>query len=300
VAADQPGGRSAHNRWWTAGVASGGVLIIDAYNVLHTRGVLPPDLAGPGVPELVRLIGQSRYARRSVSVVCDGTGAGSSGVRMGDVRIVFAGRHQEADDVIEAMIRRFTHGRSLVVVSSDRRLRRAARRHGAVSLASAAFLAELAEDWGRGPSAKRGGVSPVALRVGPPLDPYSVEAWMREFGVEPPAVERDALGGEGAEIRQSGRRTDEKKQQTKPAPPAFGDRLEVPAIEPPAERVERVDVPLSGEAVRASAEAGDDQGGIREEDLDPVLRAALEEWRDRLTLDDLDMRRWLPDIDPMC
>lgn len=272
------------------------MLIIDAYNVLHTKGVLPPDLAGPGVPELVRLIGRSRYAKRSVSVVCDGTGAESSGVRMGDVRVVFAGRHQEADDVIEAMIERFTHGRSLVVVSSDRRLRRAARRYGAVSLASAAFLAELVEDWGRGPAARRGGPSARALRVGPPLDPYSVDAWMREFGVEPPtAAPRDATGSEADDRTDRDRK---RKGRREPAPPAFGDRLQVPFIEPP------LVAPPGGQESSDTAgsvpvpDEPERPGGLRVEDLDPVLRAALEEWRDRLSLDDLDMRRWLPDVDP--
>jgi hypothetical protein len=50
------------------------MLIIDAFNVLHTQGVLPPDLADPGVPGLIRLIAASRYARRDLTIVCDGSG----------------------------------------------------------------------------------------------------------------------------------------------------------------------------------------------------------------------------------
>ena len=36
-------------------------LLIDAYNVLHVVGVLPPDLAGIDLEELAILIAKSRF-----------------------------------------------------------------------------------------------------------------------------------------------------------------------------------------------------------------------------------------------
>jgi len=48
-------------------------VIVDAYNVLHTVGVLPPDLAGLGVREFHALLDSvSRYRRRTLTLVCDG------------------------------------------------------------------------------------------------------------------------------------------------------------------------------------------------------------------------------------
>jgi hypothetical protein len=35
------------------------------------------------------------------------------------------------------------------------------------------------------------------------------------------------------------------------------------------------------------------------DNLDPLLLEALQEWRDRLTIDDLDMQRWIPDATPL-
>jgi predicted RNA-binding protein with PIN domain len=122
------------------------VLLIDAYNVLHVSGILPPELAGPDVAGLVRLIARSRYADRELTVVCDGVGSKSHGVSLGAARVLFSGTEREADDLIEVLITRFGRGRTLEVVSSDRRLHRAARRGKAGVISAEAFLRHLAED----------------------------------------------------------------------------------------------------------------------------------------------------------
>jgi hypothetical protein len=97
------------------------MLIIDAFNVLHTQGVLPPDLADPGVPGLIRLIAASRYARRDLTIVCDGSGgSGTSGVRMDRAHVLYSGAGREADDLIEDLIDRFHRSNPLIVVSSMR------------------------------------------------------------------------------------------------------------------------------------------------------------------------------------
>jgi hypothetical protein len=68
--------------------------------------------------------------------------------------------------------------------------------------------------------------------------------------------------------------------------------------------------PASGDVVRPRAASVDEraaaeppsvvESGSGSVALDPVLLAALEEWRGRLSVDDLDMQRWLDgkDIDP--
>ncbi|MBZ0171833.1 MAG: NYN domain-containing protein, partial [Phycisphaerales bacterium] len=157
------------------------MLIVDTYNVLHIQGVLPPRLAGLGVPDLVRLVSVSRYAGRRLTLVCDGgPGGGVSGVRMHTAHILYAGSHLEADDVIEQLIERYHRGNSLDVVSTDRRLRRAASRRGARSITSERFLTHLVEDE-QTPAPQRGHL----LRAQVPLDAYSVGQWIREFGLTP-------------------------------------------------------------------------------------------------------------------
>lgn len=251
------------------------MLIVDTFNVLHCPGVLPTRLAGLGVPDLVRLISVSRYAARSITLVCDGGGSGGdSGVRMDGVRILFSGAGREADDLIERLIERFHRGNALEVVSSDRRLRRAARRFRAGWISSEAFLGALAEDERR-PIPKRGNV----LRGQVPLDRYSVRQWLEEFGLP-----TDAGGAAGLPARDEGSRA-ASPARTAPAT-GLGEALRVSL--PP---------PLPTATAPASGTEGDGPAGI--EGVDPLLLAALEEWRDRLRLDDLDMQRWLPDASPI-
>jgi len=286
------------------------MLLVDAYNVLHTTGVLPPDLAGQDVPGLIRLIAHSRYADRELTVVCDGVGSKDRGVSFGHARVLFSGAGREADDLIERLIARYAKGRTLTVVSSDRRLHRAARRGRASGMASDDFLRHLAEDHRRVPVRDRtGGWAP---RAAVPLDPYSVRQWMDEFGFEPPeppgpreiesaevasgqkVASTSERAGALAEARK--RAAERARQHRAPASPAtFGTRLGLP------EPVEPVPEPIEPSEPRYPApEPVVDQPGVpRELDLDPELRRALEEWRDVVSEDDLDMTRWIDGVHPI-
>ena len=46
--------------------------LVDAYNVLHVVGVLPPELAGIDLEELAALLEGSRFGREEVLLICDG------------------------------------------------------------------------------------------------------------------------------------------------------------------------------------------------------------------------------------
>jgi len=180
------------------------MLLVDVSNVLHTTGVLPEHmLNGPeglDVPELARLISGSRYARRRTVLVCDGVGpvdttkreathAGGgvatptptntapSGKEIAGLDVVYAGACQEADDVIELLIARDSAPRRLLVVSTDRRLARAARRRRAQSITSEGFLRHLAGDADK-PKARP--LPGYATQV--PLNEYAVGYWMSLFG----------------------------------------------------------------------------------------------------------------------
>ncbi len=250
------------------------VILIDTYNVLHTPGVLPLGLAGLDIDGLCRLIAVGRYAAREITLVCDGHGRDT---RRGGMHIVFAG---DADSWIESRLARDSAPRRILVVSSDRRVRRAADRVGAAVLSSATFLARLAIDLDR----KRPEPRP-RFATDVPLDALSVAYWAGHFGVSreemarleaesrsiTPSMEspEPGLGGVKAggpqpeEARPAGRLNRETMGHERPAPPSLGEGLPPPAF---------------------------DARGLAD---DPVIRSALEHWSGRLSLDDLDMSRWL-------
>ncbi|MEM7621995.1 MAG: NYN domain-containing protein [Planctomycetota bacterium] len=268
------------------------MLIVDAYNVLHQTGVLSPDLAGIDVPGLVRLLGTSRYATRKTTLVCDGGGSGGSGVQMGHVNVLFSGYHSEADDLIETLIDRYSHGGGLSVVSSDKRLRRAAKRRGSESIASDRFLRHLEHDHnGRGTGSGDSETLPVFVHE-IPLDPWSVNHWMRAFGVEPagePAAESPPASRTGAKPGDRDPDTRVGRSPVREASPPTKAAGEGHAL-PPAAASAVPEADVTQKSPDASPEP------VR---LDPLLRAALEEWRGRLSPDDLDMTKWVDDVQPI-
>jgi predicted RNA-binding protein with PIN domain len=114
-------------------------------------------------------------------VIFDGTGPWSkqpySGFRQ--VRVVFAGADIEADAVIEDTIRRSKNPRKLIIVSNDRRVRRAALKRKAVALASEDFWSKLMHCITR----KRPQPEPTGKRHG--LNATDTSKWLREFDLEP-------------------------------------------------------------------------------------------------------------------
>lgn len=153
-------------------------LILDAYNVLHVVGVLPPHLAGLDVDELAELIARSRYRGERAWLVCDGQPrATGPTIHRGRVAIQYAGTAVDADSRIEQMIDASTSPRRLTVVSSDHRVRRAARRRQCQWLPAEEFLAHLAAD------ARHQARSPGPARPAVPLAGSDVDRWIREFGL---------------------------------------------------------------------------------------------------------------------
>ena len=159
------------------------MLLIDAYNVLHETGVLPQEFADIDIPGLVGLLQLTRYAGTPTTIVCDGVrpGAGHGGPSatvIGDAKVLYAGGGREADDEIERLLEVTSHASRLLVVSSDKRIQRAAKRRRAGWTRSATFLAEIARDLDRKT------VEPLPKWVHEiPLGGEGVAAWMREFGL---------------------------------------------------------------------------------------------------------------------
>lgn len=121
-------------------------LILDTFNVLHTVGVLPPDLAGIDVQGLIGLIQSSRYRQEKVILACDGKPKPELVSSDPSITIRFSGAGKPADDLIDQLVRASSAPRKLVVVSSDHAVQRTGRRRRCTVLTSEEFLAHLADD----------------------------------------------------------------------------------------------------------------------------------------------------------
>src|SRR4051794_15010603 len=112
--------------------------VIDGYNLLHAMGALGGK-AGPHGLEKARgrLLGMLHGAMgeesSAVTVVFDAAHAPPGSARDQDahgIHVKFATGKQEADDVIEQLIRQSSSPKTLHVVSDDHRLHQAAKRRG--------------------------------------------------------------------------------------------------------------------------------------------------------------------------
>lgn len=182
-------------------------LLLDAYNILHVVGVLPPDLAGIDLDELADLVADSRFRGDEAILVCDGVPKRHA-VTHPSVHVRFAGAGRTADETIVRLVRRSSAPKRITVVTSDREIVQAVRRRRAGVIPSDRFLAMLAEDHTRPGSPSRSS-STSAMH---PSDRRQVDAWLRLFRVDP---ELEALPPSGSPATES-------PSTTPPAPE--GDR----------------------------------------------------------------------------
>lgn len=295
------------------------MLLIDTSNVLHVTGVLPSHLAGLDVPGLARLISASRYGRRRAVLVCDGVGpvsaaggAGAagdaaagmlattntapSGKEIAGLDVVYAGASQEADDVIELLIARDSAPRRLLVVSTDRRLVRAANRRRAQSITSEAFLRHLAVDSEK-PKAKP--LPGYATQV--PLNEYAVGYWMSLFGYgsmegQAPAGERPVADVSNAAQRGLERERERERAQRLAKSPHAHERLKIPKQLLEAEGSPKPATPKPASPAKPPAPTPA-SAPSKPHELPSDLARLLKD--SGLTIDpaDLDMTQWLPKDD---
>jgi predicted RNA-binding protein with PIN domain len=158
--------------------------LIDGYNLLYAMGVLHGRTGPTGLRKArLGLLGllKSSYADQpaSVTVVFDAAQApaGAAEVVQEDgIEIRFAVHEREADDLIEALIRRDAAPRQLTVVSDDHRIQQAARRRGCLVLGCGDFLDELAKR-------RRSRHHKPAIQADKPLAPSGDETqyWLEAF-----------------------------------------------------------------------------------------------------------------------
>lgn len=97
-----------------------------------------------------------------------------------EMTIRFASNYDSADDLIEELVRADSTPRSLVVVSSDHRLQRAARRRKGTAFDSDYW-------WNRVVRNRRSRLAPAPLETERPSAPASdkeIEDWIARFGAE--------------------------------------------------------------------------------------------------------------------
>jgi predicted RNA-binding protein with PIN domain len=156
-------------------------VIIDGNNLLWAIQEAGEDFEEIGPVRLCHIL--SRYlklAGESGEIIFDGTGPPDKSPydNVTNLEVFFAGPSADADKVIEDKIKATTAPRRLTVVSSDRRLRAAARLRRASAVKSEAFWNQLLKLLSRGNKSKE----PAAKRWG--LSEIETEQWLKFFGIK--------------------------------------------------------------------------------------------------------------------
>lgn len=159
------------------------VFLIDGHNLLWAvlgLGDGESEISDVGLCWVV-----GRYLRRvgeKGEIVFDGIGPRDKSDFDGvdGVEIVFAGLGTDADTVVERKITANTAPRRLKVVSSDNRLRKAARARRAVAIKSDDFWSDVQRELGRKRAA--GQREPMSKQGG--LSAAETEQWLEFFGIE--------------------------------------------------------------------------------------------------------------------
>jgi hypothetical protein len=155
--------------------------LIDGYNLLHHVGRLPAGRVAnlePARIDLLRLL-QTRFKNEpgQVTVVFDAQGAPPRVPEQQQylgIEVRFTLR-EEADDLIEAIIRRVAAPQQLTIVTNDRRIKEAARRRRCPVIECVAFWESLTQKPKPRPE-------PVPEEERPAMTHEDVDEWLREFG----------------------------------------------------------------------------------------------------------------------
>lgn len=169
---------------WYNATAMSAIYVIDGYNLLHAMGVLG-GRAGPHGLEKARtrllnlLHGALGEETHAVTVVFDAAkalpGIAAEQEYQG-MRVVFATGKEEADDVIERLIRQSSSPKALQVVSDDHRVQQAAKRRGSQARGCEEFLAWLDKH-----RRKRQVVAAEAPEKKDQLSDSEIRRWLAEF-----------------------------------------------------------------------------------------------------------------------
>lgn len=172
---------------WPGGF--GMFLLIDGYNLLNAVGIISRGV-GPGTLQRSRLallnflaasLEPGEISRTTVVFDAHDPPPGlPRAVEHRGLTVRFASQYEDADSLIEELIRVHRAPRRLTVVSSDHRLHRAARRRKATAVDSDAWYAEVV----RRRRQRQQATADVPARPPVPLLQEDVDYWIRQFGGE--------------------------------------------------------------------------------------------------------------------
>jgi hypothetical protein len=160
------------------------MVIIDGHNLLWAvQGMADGPDEGISDVGLCRAVGlYLRRVKESGELIFDGPGPRdkSDFDNIVGIEVLFAGLGSDADTIIEGKIAANTAPRGLTVVSSDNRLRKAARARRANSVKSEDFWDRLVGELER---RRRGAEEPNGKKHG--LSEGETDQWLDFFGMEP-------------------------------------------------------------------------------------------------------------------
>jgi len=157
------------------------VLIIDGYNLLRTVQNLTEHSSEITDVQICQIINDYLYrTKKKGSLVFDGIGPRDKSPfnNLFCLEIIFSGTSREADDIIETMIVESSAPKSLIVVSSDRRIKRAAEKKKATAVDCVDFWTEILKQLEKKRKRK---MEPQAKFTG--ITEAETEYWLREFGL---------------------------------------------------------------------------------------------------------------------
>ena len=200
-------------------------LLIDGYNLLHESGIIGRGRHHSALQRsrqaLLNALAKSISSEElsQTQVVFDAKQAPSGlpqTLNHQGIEVLFAVDYEEADDLIEELIRKHPTPRKLIVVSSDHRIQRAARRRRAKAVDSGSWLDDLLH-----PS------QPSVTRLQLPaekeknLTPEEINHWLEEFSNSPIAGPAEPT----QETTDSPPLKPGLKELENPFPPGYGEDL---------------------------------------------------------------------------
>ena len=196
-------------------------LLIDGYNLLHAVGIIGRGI-GPGGLERSRLallnfLVESLDPKEAAAtmVVFDAQEAPPGAPRAMDHRgigVRFSTGYEDADAMIDELIRADSAPKRLTVVSSDHQVQRSARRREARAVDSDVWYGEIV----RGRLDRRQSV-PKSAKPGVPLLAEEVDRWLRRFGGEESL--RQLIEEEEGVLRTQSSTRQEPDHPVSPSPP---------------------------------------------------------------------------------
>ena len=162
-------------------------FLIDGYNLLHASGELQKGRRERPLQHaresLLRLLARelSVELRAETTIVFDANtprrSDASAEQEFQGMRVLFAEQHDDADELLETLIRGWPQPRQLTVVSSDLRIQRAARRRHATAVGSDQWLYHLPQ-LRQAPEEKEA-AAPAKPSQAPTAD--EIAFWTQEF-----------------------------------------------------------------------------------------------------------------------